>query len=189
MLSIGDSLFPEKFPYKSEWFAGIRDQESFLQRSAVLPPQACVLPLYVASSAAYNYFWTFRDFPALLCGYTLHKFPQCRKPSSFHESDLRKYAGSYPQIFLCVQYTFLLYLRQLPVCAFCGAQRTSMRFRADAVQSITDALKRLLLSVSFWAGSLQCSVSLPVSVSHWFQYRIGWYFVIEDHRSPAVEKA
>lgn len=120
MLSIGDSLFPEKFPYKSEWFAGIRDQESFLQRSAVLPPQACVLPLYVASSAAYNYFWTFRDFPALLCGYTLHKFPQCRKLSSFHESDLRKYAGSYPQIFLCVQYTFLLYLRQLPVClSFC----------------------------------------------------------------------
>ena len=51
--------------------------------------------------------------------------------------------------------------------AFCGAQRTSMRFRADAVRSITDALKRLLLSVSFWAGSLQCSVSLPVSVSHW----------------------
>ena len=28
--------------------------------------------------------------------------------------------------------------------AFCGAQRTPMRFRADAVRSITDALKRLL---------------------------------------------
>lgn len=55
--------------------------------------------------------------------------------------------------------------------AFCGAQRTSMRFRADAVRSITDALKRLLLSVSFWAGSLQCSVSLPVSVSHWLILR------------------
>ena len=116
MLSIGDSLFPEKFPYKSEWFAGIRDQESFSQRSAVLPPQAYVLPLYAASSAAYNYFWTFRDFPALLYGYTLHRFPQCRKPSSFHESDLRKYAGSYPQIFLYVQYTFLLYLKRLLVC-------------------------------------------------------------------------
>ena len=55
--------------------------------------------------------------------------------------------------------------------AFCGAQRTPMRFRADVVQSITDALKRLLLSVSFWAGSLQCSVSLPVSVSHWLILR------------------
>ena len=30
------------------------------------------------------------------------------------------------------------------VSAFCGAQRTLMRFRADAVRSITDALKRLL---------------------------------------------
>ena len=28
--------------------------------------------------------------------------------------------------------------------AFCGAQRTPMRFRADAVRSITDALNRLL---------------------------------------------
>ncbi|MBM6855933.1 hypothetical protein H6B11_17725, partial [Mediterraneibacter glycyrrhizinilyticus] len=28
--------------------------------------------------------------------------------------------------------------------AFCGTQRTPMRFRADAVRSITDALKRLL---------------------------------------------
>ena len=41
--------------------------------------------------------------------------------------------------------------------AFCGAQRTSMRFRADAVQSITDALNRLLLWINFWAGSLQYS--------------------------------
>ena len=65
-------------------------------------------------------------------------------------------------------------LELTPLCnmnAFCGAQRTSMRFRADAVRSITDALKRLLLSVSFWAGSLQCSVSLPVSVSHWLILR------------------
>lgn len=61
--------------------------------------------------------------------------------------------------------------RQEDLNAFCGAQRTSMRFRADAVRSITDALKRLLLSVSFWAGSLQCSVSLPVSVSHWLILR------------------
>ena len=29
------------------------------------------------------------------------------------------------------------------VAAFCRAQRTPMRFRADAKQSITDALKRL----------------------------------------------
>ena len=43
------------------------------------------------------------------------------------------------------------------VGAFCGAQRTSMRFRADAVQSITDALNRLLLWINFWAGSLQYS--------------------------------
>ena len=63
------------------------------------------------------------------------------------------------------------YIQHLKADAFCGAQRTSMRFRADAVRSITDALKRLLLSVSFWAGSLQCSVSLPVSVSHWLILR------------------
>ena len=31
------------------------------------------------------------------------------------------------------------------ISAFCGAQRTSMRFRADAVRHITDALKHLLL--------------------------------------------
>ena len=41
--------------------------------------------------------------------------------------------------------------------AFCGAQRTSMRFRADAVQSITDALNHLLLWINSWAGSLQYS--------------------------------
>ena len=29
--------------------------------------------------------------------------------------------------------------------AFCGAQRTPMRFRADVVRNITDALKHLLL--------------------------------------------
>ena len=41
--------------------------------------------------------------------------------------------------------------------AFCGAQRTPMRFRADAVRSITDALNRLLLWINSWAGSLQYS--------------------------------
>ena len=45
-------------------------------------------------------------------------------------------------------------------CAFCGAQRTPMRFRADAVRSITDALNRLLLWIDFWAGSLQYMLTL-----------------------------
>ncbi len=43
------------------------------------------------------------------------------------------------------------------IIAFCGAQRTPMRFRADAVRSITDALNRLLLWINSWAGSLQYS--------------------------------
>ena len=47
--------------------------------------------------------------------------------------------------------------RRIKDIAFCGAQRTLMRFRADAVQSITDALNRLLLWINFWAGSLQYS--------------------------------
>lgn len=45
--------------------------------------------------------------------------------------------------------------------AFCGAQRTPMRFRADAMRSITDAPKRSILLFSFSAGSLLCSASLP----------------------------
>lgn len=51
--------------------------------------------------------------------------------------------------------------------AFCEVQRTPMRFRADAMQIITDALNRLLLWISFWAGSLRYSASWPVSVLHW----------------------
>ena len=34
--------------------------------------------------------------------------------------------------------------RSAEMAAFCGARRTPMRFRADAVRSITDALNRLL---------------------------------------------
>ena len=45
--------------------------------------------------------------------------------------------------------------------AFCGAQRTLMRFRADAMRIITDAPKRSILSFSFSAESLLCSASLP----------------------------
>ena len=45
--------------------------------------------------------------------------------------------------------------------AFCGAQRTPMRFRADAMQSISDAPKRLVLLFSPSAGSLLCSALLP----------------------------
>ena len=44
--------------------------------------------------------------------------------------------------------------------AFCGAQRTPMRFRADAMQSITDAPKRGF-QVTVLAESLQCNASLP----------------------------
>ena len=46
--------------------------------------------------------------------------------------------------------------------AFCGAQRTPMRFRADAMRSITDAPKHKILLFSFSAGSLRCSALLPV---------------------------
>ena len=46
------------------------------------------------------------------------------------------------------------------VLAFCGAQRTPMRFRADAMQSITDAPKRGF-QVTVLAESLQCNASLP----------------------------
>ena len=44
--------------------------------------------------------------------------------------------------------------------AFCGAQRTPMRFRADAMRSITDAPKRGF-QVTVLAESLQCNASLP----------------------------
>ena len=57
--------------------------------------------------------------------------------------------------------------RQTPVYAFCGAQRTPMRFRADAVRSITDALKRhysQLVSGLDHYGIVFCCP---------FQYRIG----------------
>ena len=45
--------------------------------------------------------------------------------------------------------------------AFCGAQRTPMRFRADAMRNITDAPKRLILLFSSSVGSLLCSALLP----------------------------
>ena len=40
---------------------------------------------------------------------------------------------------------------------FCGAQRTPMRFRADAMRNITGAPKRLILLFSSSVGSLLCS--------------------------------
>ena len=45
--------------------------------------------------------------------------------------------------------------------AFCGSQRTQMRFRADAMRNITDASKRLILLFSSSVGSLLCSALLP----------------------------
>ena len=45
--------------------------------------------------------------------------------------------------------------------AFCGARRTLMRFRADAMQSITDAPKRSILLFSSSAGLLLYSASSP----------------------------
>ena len=45
--------------------------------------------------------------------------------------------------------------------AFCGAQRTPMRFRADAMRNITDTPKRLILLFSSSVGSLLCSALLP----------------------------
>lgn len=65
MLSIGDSLFPEKL----------------LQAYGSL--------LYASLSAAYNYFWTSQDFTVWLYWHTLHRFPLYRKPPSFHGSDLK----------------------------------------------------------------------------------------------------
>ena len=50
----------------------------------------------------------------------------------------------------------------LGLAAFCGAQRTPMRFRADAMRSITGAPKRWILLFSSSAGSLLYSASLPV---------------------------
>ena len=47
------------------------------------------------------------------------------------------------------------------VIAFCGAQRTPMRFGADAMRSITDTPKRSILLFNFSAESLLCSASLP----------------------------
>ena len=45
--------------------------------------------------------------------------------------------------------------------AFCGARRTLMRFRADAMQSTTDAPKRSILLFSSSAGLLLYSASSP----------------------------
>jgi hypothetical protein len=45
--------------------------------------------------------------------------------------------------------------------AFCGAQRTPMRFRTDAMRNITDAPKRPILLFSSSVGSLLCSALLP----------------------------
>ena len=45
--------------------------------------------------------------------------------------------------------------------AFCGAERTPRRFRADAMQNITDALKRSKKLLNFLAGSLLCNASSP----------------------------
>ena len=47
------------------------------------------------------------------------------------------------------------------ISAFCGARRTLMRFRADAMQSITDAPKRSILLFSSSAGLLLYSASSP----------------------------
>ena len=41
-----------------------------------------------------------------------------------------------------------LYVNKEELCAFCRVQRTPMRFRADAVQSTTDALKQCIFSYS-----------------------------------------
>ena len=53
-------------------------------------------------------------------------------------------------------YTALQLLR-----AFCGAERTPMRFRADAMRNITDAPKRSIKLLNFSAGSLLCNASSP----------------------------
>ena len=46
-------------------------------------------------------------------------------------------------------------------CAFCGAERTPMRFRADAMRNITDAPKRSKKLLNFSAESLLCNASSP----------------------------
>lgn len=45
--------------------------------------------------------------------------------------------------------------------AFCGAERTPMRFRADAMRNITDAPKRSKKLLNFSAESLLCNASSP----------------------------
>ena len=89
--------------------------------------------------------------------------PVCGEPLSYRDSCVRimRLEGGMKRRFLirrlkCSNCGKLH--RELPDClvpykhyasevisgAFCGAQRTPMRFRADAVRSITDALNRLL---------------------------------------------
>ena len=53
------------------------------------------------------------------------------------------------------------HLLEKETIAFCGAERTPRRFRADAMQNITDALKRSKKLLNFLAGSLLCNASSP----------------------------
>ena len=57
-----------------------------------------------------------------------------------------------PQLdtFICVVEagSFSKAAEELYISAFCRVQRTPMRFRADAVQSTTDALKQCIFSYS-----------------------------------------
>ena len=60
-----------------------------------------------------------------------------------------------------VNYCHCSELLERLVAAFCGAERTPRRFRADAMQNITDALKRSKKLLNFLAGSLLCNASSP----------------------------
>ena len=65
-------------------------------------------------------------------------------------NDLKKFSSDFKAVYNAPNET-----------AFCGARRTLMRFRADAMQSITDAPKRSILLFSSSAGLLLYSASSP----------------------------
>ena len=75
-----------------------------------------------------------------------------KKPMSY-----RQYCRRYSEWADSKQLTF--HIQRYP--AFCGARRTLMRFRADAMQSTTDAPKRSILLFSSSAGLLLYSASSP----------------------------
>ena len=84
--------------------------------------------------------------------YTMSQINHIKDLSScgYRISEISKETGADPKT-----------IRKYLTHAFCGARRTLMRFRADAMQSITDAPKRSILLFSSSAGLLLYSASSP----------------------------